>query len=82
LKTRMMRKIAVLVTGSALALALPITSSFADTPSDGNGHSGACDNQKIKSQGHGPKPNSQRKGEENGKGWKCGLSNAGLTAAS
>jgi hypothetical protein len=82
MKTRMMRKIAVLVTGSALALSLPVASSVANSggvPNDGHGHSKACENV-DKSQGQGPKPNTHRK-SDNGKGWKCGLSNAGLTLA-
>jgi hypothetical protein len=77
----MMRKIAVLVTGSALALSLPVASSVANpggVPNDGNGHSKACDNI-GKSQGHGPKPNSHRK-SDNGNGWKCGLARVGLAA--
>ncbi len=36
MKTRMMRKIAVLVTGSALALSFPVAGSFADPPGNGN----------------------------------------------
>jgi hypothetical protein len=83
MKTRMTRKIAVLVTGSALALSLPIASSFAVGQPSGpnNGQGKACDNV-GKSRGNGPKPNSHRKGEDNGIGWKCGLNKAGLTAAS
>jgi hypothetical protein len=79
MKTRMMRKIAVLVAGSALALSFPIASSVANpggVPNDGNGHSKACDNV-GKSKGNGPK-----KSAPNGKGWKCGFEKAGLTAAS
>jgi hypothetical protein len=82
MKTRMMRKIAVLVTGSALALSLPVASSFAVGQPSGpnNGQGKACDNV-GKSQGKGPKPNTHRQ-SGNGIGWKCGLKNAGLTAAS
>jgi hypothetical protein len=82
MKTRMTRKIAVLVTGSALALSLPVASSFAvGQPSQpNNGQGKACDNV-DKSQGKGPKPNTHRQ-SGNGIGWKCGLKNAGLTAVS
>jgi hypothetical protein len=81
LKTRMMRKTAVLVTGSALALSVPVANSFAVKPNAPNGGQGkACQNI-GKSQGNGPKPNTHRK-SGNGIGWKCGLRNAGLTAAS
>jgi hypothetical protein len=76
MKTRMMRKIAVLVTGSALALSLPVASSFAGQPggpSNGNGHSHACPSQA------GPKKsNSHRNpnGNGHGIGWKCGLTDS------
>jgi hypothetical protein len=69
-KTRMLRKIAVLVTGSALALSFPIASSVANpggNPNNGKGHSKACDNV-GKSQGNGPKRSAP-----NSKGWKCGF---------
>ena len=69
MKTRMMRKIAVLVTGSALALSLPVASSVANSggvPNGGNGHSNACPHKG--SQGHGPK-----KSAPNGRGNKCGF---------
>jgi hypothetical protein len=74
MKTRMMRKIAVLVTGSALALSFSIASSVADpggNPNNGNGHSKACDNvgkSTTKGKAKGPK-----KSAPNGKGWKCGF---------
>jgi hypothetical protein len=64
-----MRKIAVLVTGSALALSFPVASSVAQ-PSTGGGHSRACDNV-GKSRGQGPKELPQQ--ASNGKGWKCGF---------
>jgi hypothetical protein len=69
MKTRMMRKIAVLVTGSALALSFPVASSVANpggVPNDGNGHSKACPGKG--SQGKGPKSSAP-----NNKGWKCGF---------
>ncbi len=47
MKTRMMRKIAVLVTGSALALSFPVASSVANqggVPNEANGHGKACQN--------------------------------------
>ena len=66
MKTRMMRKLAVLVTGSALALSLPVASSVANSggaPNDGHGHSKACPG---KGKGTSkPKPNN--------KGHKCGI---------
>ena len=71
MKTRMMRKIAVLVTGSALALSFPVAGSFADPPGNGNdnNHCGTSSRH-----GNGPKPNDHRKAlNNNGKGWKCGL---------
>jgi hypothetical protein len=79
MKTRMMRKLAALMTASALALALPVASSVANpggVPNNGNGHSKACDNV-GKSQGNGPK-----KSAPNGKGWKCGFAKSGLSAVS
>jgi hypothetical protein len=79
LKTRMTRKIAVLVTGSALALSLPIASSFAGQPSAPNGQGKACQNI-GKSKGHGPKHIQPQ--SSNGIGWKCGLNKTGLTAVS
>jgi hypothetical protein len=69
MKTRMMRKIAVLVAGSALAVSFPVAGAVANQggePNDGGGHSKACVNQQNKSQGHGPK-----KAPPNGKGHKC-----------
>jgi hypothetical protein len=74
MKTRMMRKIAVLVTGSALALSFPVASSVADrggVPNDGNGHSKACQNvgkSKSKGKAKGPK-----KSAPNDNGRKCGF---------
>jgi hypothetical protein len=80
MKTRMTRKIAVLVTGSALALSLPVASSFAVKPVAPNGGQGkACANI-GKSQGKGPKHIQPQ--SDNGIGWKCGLNKTGLTAAS
>jgi hypothetical protein len=66
MKTRMMRKVAVLVTGSALALSVPVASSVANqggVPNDGQGK--ACQNI-GKRHGQGPK-----KPPPNGKGHKC-----------
>ena len=74
MKTRITRKIAVLVTGSALALSFPVASSVAeqgDVPNDGNGHSKACQNigkSKSKGKAKGPK-----KDAPNTKGHKCGF---------
>ena len=64
----MTRTIAVLVTGAALALSLPVASSVANrggVPNGGNGSSQPCPH---KGNGNGPKkpaPNSQGK--------KCGF---------
>jgi hypothetical protein len=74
MKTRMVRKIAVLVTGSALALSFPVASSVANpggVPNDGNGNSKACDNvgkSTSKGKAKGPK-----KSAPNSKGNKCGF---------
>ena len=68
MKSRMMRKIAVLVTGSALALSFPIASSVANpggVPNGGVGGSKPCQNI-GKRQGQGPK-----RCAPNGKGHKC-----------
>jgi hypothetical protein len=71
LKSRMMRRIAVLVSGSALALSLPVASSFADQPSGPNrGQGKACQNV-DKSKGKGPKNLPQQSSK--GIGWKCGF---------
>jgi hypothetical protein len=82
----MMRKIAVLVTGSALALSFPVASSVAlpnGQPSDGNGNSKACDNLVAKSKGKGPKKSkSDLPSQAREKGWKCGFKKTGLTAVS
>jgi hypothetical protein len=68
MKRRMMGKIAVLVTSSALALSFPVASSFG-VPTGNNGNNGkACPHKG--SQGKGPKkpaPNNK------GKGKKCGF---------
>jgi len=72
MKTRMMRKIAVLVTGSALALSFPVASSVANqggVPNDGHGHSKACSHD---GKGKGPKSNTHRKANM-AKGQKCGF---------
>ena len=77
MKTRMMQRIAVLVTGSALALSLPVASSVANQggmPNDGNGHSRACDNW-SKNKGNGPKFNPHRNTKNAGKGQRCGWLN-------
>lgn len=74
MKTRITRKIAVLVTGSALALSFPVASSVANqggVPNDGNGHSKACQNvgkSTSKGKAKGPK-----KDPRNNNGRKCGF---------
>jgi hypothetical protein len=68
MKTRTMRKIAVLATGSALTLSLPVAGAVANpvgVPSDGNGHSKACHHV---GKGKGPK-----KSAHNSRGHKCGF---------
>ena len=70
MKTRTMRKIAVLATGSALALSLPVASSFAGQP--GSPHEGQhgkhCQNV-FKRHGQGPKTLPPQ--SNSGIGWKC-----------
>ena len=69
MKTRTMRKIAVLVTGSALALSFPVASSVADQGGTPNSHSGTC-----KSKGKGTsKSISSLPSQAQGKGKKCGF---------
>jgi hypothetical protein len=70
MKTRMMRKIAVLVTGSALALSFPVASSFGDQPNQPNGGQGKACKNVGKSKGKGPKNLPHQSGK--GIGWKCG----------
>ena len=70
MKTRIMQRIAVLATGSALALSLPVAAAVANpggAPNDGNGHSKGCGHV-GKSKGKGPK-----KSAHNGRGRKCGF---------
>jgi hypothetical protein len=69
MKTRMMRKIAVLVTGSALALSVPVASSFAGQPNTPNGGQGKHCQNISKRKGHGPKNLPSQ--ASNGIGWKC-----------
>ena len=65
MKTRMMRKIAVLVTGSALALSFPVASSFG-VPNGNNENNGkACPHK-----GNADHPSRERP-NDNGK--KCGF---------
>jgi hypothetical protein len=64
MKSRTMRKLAVLATGAAMAISLPVASSVAD-------QGGVPHNSKpcpTKSKGHGPK-----KSAPNDKGKKCGF---------
>ena len=87
LKTRMMRKIAVLVTGSALALSFPVAGAIAD--SGGVPHSGSQGKGKQQKQNGHPCP-TQGQGTEKTigslpskaqtKGKKCGFFKTGLTA--
>lgn len=72
MKTRMMRKIAVLVTGSTLALSLPVASSVANqggVPNGGVGNSKPCP-----TKGKGTKkPITDLPPQAQGKGKKCGF---------
>jgi hypothetical protein len=94
MKTRMMRKIAVLVTGSALALSFPVAGAIADSggvPHDGshgkgkqhknNGQNRQCP---TWSNGKGVQHDLPNQASQNGQGLKCGFhfSNGGLTPAS
>ena len=93
MKTRMMRRIAVLVTGSALALSFPVASSVADV--GGVPHNGKQKKEKQhknNGQNHQCPTWSNGKGvqvdlpnqAQNGQGLKCGFHFSGgdLTAAS
>jgi hypothetical protein len=69
MKSRMVRKVAVLVIGSALALSLPIASSVAIQGGVPNLHSGTC-----KSKGQGTtKTISSLPSQAQAKGKKCGF---------
>jgi ABC-type enterochelin transport system permease subunit len=69
MKSRMIRKVAVLVTGSALALSLLVASAFADKGGVPNSHSGTC-----KSKGQGTsKSLSSLPSQAQTKGKKCGF---------
>jgi hypothetical protein len=95
MKTRMMRKIAVLVTGSALALSFPVAGAIAD--SGGVPHNGSHGKGKQHKQngqnGHQCPTWSNGKGVDgsrlpgqanwdSGQGLKCGFVLGGLRAAS
>ena len=68
MKTRMTRKIAVLVTGSALALSFPVASSVADQGGvPHNPHHKNCPS----------KGNGAKKDAPNTKGKKCGFNKQG-----
>jgi hypothetical protein len=96
MKSRMIRKVAVLVTGSALALSFPVAGAIAD--SGGVPHEGSKGKGKQqKNKGTQPRRNggqscptwSNGKGVQidlpqqaaNGQGLKCGFFFSGLTAA-
>jgi hypothetical protein len=64
-----MRKIAVVITGSALALSLPVASSFAGQPGQPNGGQGKHCQNIGKRKGQGPKNLPPQ--ASNGIGWKC-----------
>jgi hypothetical protein len=89
LKTRMMRKIAVLVTGSALALSFPVAGAIAD--SGGMPHSGSQGKGKQKQNGHHCPTWSKGKGVQvdrlpdkadsgQGKKSRCGFVFGGLSS--
>jgi hypothetical protein len=90
MKTRMMRKIAVLVTGSALALSLPVAGAVAD--SGGVPHPGSQGKGKQQKQNNNDKKCSDNalshgkgtaKDKPNENGLKCGFEkvNGDLTAS-
>jgi hypothetical protein len=69
MKSRMMRKVAVLMTGSALTLSFPVASSVANQSGVPNSHSGTC-----KSKGQGTsKSISSLPSQAQTKGKKCGF---------
>jgi hypothetical protein len=76
MKTRMTRKVAVLVTGSALAVSFPLAGSLANpggVPNGGVGSSKPC-----KNKGTGTKkPISSLPSHAQGKGKKCGFHKSG-----
>jgi hypothetical protein len=93
MKTRMMRKIAVLVTGSALALSFPVAGAVADSggvPHPGSKGKGKQQKQNQNRQNHQCPTWSNGKGVQvelpqqaaRGEGLKCGFFFSGLTAAS
>jgi hypothetical protein len=65
MKSRMIRKLAVLGTGAALALSLPVASAVGDQGGVPNSNSTTCPS---KAKGHGPK-----KSAKNDNGRKCGF---------
>jgi hypothetical protein len=72
MSTRLMRRFAVLLTASALAISLPVAGSVANqggVPNGGNGQSKPCPHKGT--QGKGPK-----KSAPNGHGKKCGFHKA------
>jgi hypothetical protein len=69
MKSRMMQKAAVLVTGSALALSFPVASSVAVQGGTPNSHSATC-----KSKGQGAtKTISSLPSQAQARGKKCGF---------
>ena len=95
MKTRMMRKIAVVMTGSALALSFPVAGAVADSggvPHPGsqgkgkqqkqNGQNGQCPTDKSKGNGVDSSRLPATAQWDNGQGKKCGFVFGGLKAAS
>jgi len=94
MKTRMMRKIAVVMTGSALALSFPVAGAVADSggvphnsPGKGkqqkqNGQNGQCPTDKSKGNGVDSSRLPATAQWDNGQGKKCGFVFGGLKAAS
>ena len=72
MKTRMMRKLAVLLTGSALALSLPVASSVANQGGVPNGGVGSGKTCKQKGKGT-KKSSSSLPSQAQHRGSKCGF---------
>ena len=72
MKTRMMRKVAVLLTGSALALSLPVASSVANQSGIPNGGVGSGKTCKQKGKGT-KKSSSSLPSQAQQRGSKCGF---------
>jgi len=82
-RARAIRKLAVVVTGAALVVSLPVASSFANKAGSPNVRAGACSTKSkskgpsTKSKGKGPSTKAKGKGlsrsAPNTRGKKCGF---------